>query len=353
MMPAVLLALHLLLRSKPAAQSLDRRVLWLCWSAFVAIGLLVVLRARGVLGVAYEPMAAALFEHEQVGGSAHTLYLLSALTQAGLFFKYLLLWLLPNPAWMSVDMREHFISGVGEWQGWAGALAFVAYGVIAVRLLLRGGIRGLLGFALLYPWLQFMVELASVRIQEPFVLYRSYLWMPGLMLLPALLLLKWPGRKGVLGLGLCVLLLLPLAWNRLWVFGDNYRLWNDAALLLHSETVAGADRIFFNRGRAAAKAQQWDKAAADFMRVITVSPKLAPPRYELGVAYLNLGQFSEALAQFDAGIAIKPDDANLRMGKGLALMRLHDKVQALQQLKKACELGESTACVLAGWLSQK
>ena len=31
------------------------------------------------------------------------------------------------------------------------------------------------------------------------------------------------------GLGLIVLLLVPLAVNRLWVFADSYRLWNDAA----------------------------------------------------------------------------------------------------------------------------
>lgn len=355
LMPTVLLALHVVLRarSKPAAINLDSRALWLCWSAFAATGILLVLRAKGVLGEPYEPMAAMMFEQQGQLASTPMLHLLSALTQAGLFFKYLFLWLLPNPAWMSVDMREHFISGLSEWQGWAGVLAFIAYGVLAFRLLLRGGVKGLVGFAMLYPWLQFMVELVGIRVQEPFVLYRSYLWMPGFMLLVPLLLLKLPGRRTMLALGLFAMLLLPLAWNRLWVFGDNYRLWNDAALILQNEQVAGADRIFFNRAQAQAVVHNWKEAAADFERVVVISPQLAPVRYGLGMAYLNLQRFQDAIAQFDAGIAIAPNDGRQYFGKGKALMRLHQKEQAQQQLKKGCELGDQMSCLMAGWMQPK
>lgn len=355
LLPVLLLALHLLLRASmlPVAKSLSSRALWLCWSAFVAVGILLVLRAKGVLGAPYEPMAAYLFEQQGQVSSTTILHMLSALTQAGLFFKYMLLWLLPNPAWMSVDMREYFMASLGEWQGWAGGIAFIAYGVFAFRWLLRGGVKGLVGFALLYPWLQFLVEFTGIRVQEPFVLYRSYLWMPGMLLLVPVLLLKLPERKTMLVLGLGVVLLLPLAWNRLWVFGANYRLWNDAALLLPNEQVAGADRIYFNRGQAQAAAQKWNEAASDFERVVALSPQLAPVRYQLGMAYLNLARFEEALVQFDAGITIAPNDGRQYLGKGLALMRLHQREKAHQQLTKGCELGEQTSCMVVGFLQQK
>ena len=150
-----------------------------------------------------------------------------------------------------------------------------------------------------------------------------------------------------------MLLLIPLTWNRLWVFGDNYRLWNDAALLLPNEQVAGADRIFFNRAQAQAVAQKWNEAAADFERVVALSPQLAPVRYQLGTAYLNLQRFQDAIAQFDAGIAIAPGEGRQYFGKGMALMGLHQSVQAQQQLKKGCELGEQTACMVAGWMQPK
>ncbi len=350
MMPAVLAAITIALRPSIL---LDRRALWLTWAAFIALAILLVLRAKGVFGTPYEAMAAQLFEQQGIVESTPMLHLLSVLTQAGLFFKYLLLWALPNPAWMSVDMREPFIASWSAWQGWAGALGFILYGVLAFRLLLRPRWLGLAGLALLYPWLQFWVEFASIRVQEPFVLYRSYLWLPGMMLFFPLLLASLPGRKTLLALGCVVLLLAPLSWNRLWVFADNYRLWNDAALLLPDERTAGADRIFYNRAQAAGNMQKWDEAAADYQKVVALSPQLSPVRYAMGMAYVNLGRYQEALVQFDAGIALKPDDGRLYFGKGLSLMRLKASGQAQQQMKKACELGEQTACMMTGWMNGK
>lgn len=366
MVPALLAAQTTLLRTKIVA---GKRELWSAWIAFPAIGLLIILRAKGVFGAPYEAMAAALFEQHGITESTQMLHMLSVLTQAGLFFKYLWLWLLPNPAWMSVDMREPFVLSLAAWQGWLGAAGFVLYGLVAFRLLLRGGATGLVGFALLYPWLQFVLEFSSIRVQEPFVLYRSYLWLPGMMLFFPLLLAKpvlshstklrtgavegLPGRRTLLGLGFIALLLVPLAWNCLWVFADNYRLWNDAAQLLHSEREPGADRIFYNRGQAEAAAHKWEDAITDFQRTVALSPQLAPVRYTLGIAYVSSGHYQEALAQFDAEIALKPDDARAYYGKGLSLMGLHAGEQALQQMKRGCELGNEMACTMAAWSQKK
>jgi tetratricopeptide (TPR) repeat protein len=350
LVPTLLAAQTLLLRAKIVA---GRRELVIAWLAFCAIGLLVMLRVKGVFGTPYEPMAAHLFEQQGVIESTPILYLLSVLTQAGLFFKYLCLWLLPNPAWMSIDMREPFISSFAEGAAWLGGAGFIVYGFVAIRLLLRGGEAGLAGFALLYPWLLFMVEFSSIRVQEPFVLYRSYLWLPGMMLFFPLALSKLPSRKMLFGIGFMALLLVPLAWNRLWVFADNYRLWNDAVQLLRSDREAGADRIYYNRGHYAAEMHKWDDAIADFQRVVTISPQLAPLRYQLGMAYVSAKRYQEALVQFDAQVALKPDDGRAYFGKALALMGLHAKEQASQQLQRGCELGDESACTMAGWSSQK
>ncbi|HYR05600.1 MAG TPA: tetratricopeptide repeat protein [Gallionella sp.] len=351
MMPAVLAALAILLHDKNQA---SRTALWVTWSAFAATGIFVVLRAKGVFGTPYEAMAAALFEQQNIVESMPTLHLLSILTQAGLFFKYLGLWLLPNPAWMSVDMREPFVASIGEWRGWLGAVVFLAYGMMALRLLLRGGTKGLIGFALLYPWLQFMLEFSSIRVQEPFVLYRSYLWLPGMMLLIPILLTRLSGGKllgyrSLAGLALLVLLLVPLSWNRLWVFADTYRLWNDAALLLRNDHVPGADRIFYNRGQASAAVKDWGKAIADLQRAVALSPGLTQLRYEMGMVYLNAGRYREAIGEFDIVISIRPDDGDSYYGKGLSLMGLHAGKEALPLMNKACELKHQLACLMAGW----
>jgi tetratricopeptide (TPR) repeat protein len=322
------------------------RALWLTWAAFFFIGLLVILRAKGVFGTPYEAMAADLFEQQGIAAGGAALHVLSAFTQAGLFFKYLWLWLLPNPAWMALDMREPFVQSFSAWQGWLGALAFVAYGAFGFWLLLRKRLAGLAGLALLYPWLQFVLEFSSIRVQEPFVLYRSYLWMPGLMLLMPLLLSRWPQRRTIVGLGVAVLLLAPLAANRLWVFADGYRLWNDAALLLPNDQVAGADRILFNRGQAAAGRNRWDEAISDFERAAAISPQYAPIRFELGWAYGVKGRYQEAMVQFDAAIADDPKFANAYYGKAVLLKMRYENARAAELMAKSCELKNAMACLI-------
>ena len=308
---------------------------------------MVMVRVKNVLGTSYESFSNLRFEQMGVVESTPVLHMLSILTQAGLFFKYLLLWIVPNPAWMSVDMREPFRLSWHEWQGWVGLLGFIGYGIVACKLLLRPRWLGLAGLAMLYPWLQFWVEFSSIRVQEPFVLYRSYLWLPGMMLFFPWLLSVFPGRKAWLAMGLVVLVLISISWNRLWVFADPYRLWNDAALLLPNERVAGADRVFYNRGEAADWAHKWDDAIADYQRAIAISPQLAPIRYQLGLAYAKAKRDPEAIAQYDVVIALQPDIPMGYYAKGLSLMRLHQREQALQHINKSCALGYDKACVLA------
>lgn len=351
LMPAVLWAMGLLLRT---GRRIDRHVLWLTWLAFIAIAIFVTLRAHGVLGSPYEPMAGQLFAQQGIEESTPMLHLLSALTQAGLFFKYLLLWILPDPTLLSIDMRETFLASPKSLQTYFGAIAYILYGMFGIRLLLCGGIRGLAGFAMLYPWLLFWVEMVGIRIQEPFALYRSYLWMLGMALFIPLALAKLPERRGVLLMVCLVMVLISLSWARLWIFADNYRIWNEAALLLKSERVAGADRIYYNRGQAEMAERKWEDAAADFKRASDISPNLEPVHYLLGVAYGNSGRYEQALAQFDMAISLRPDDNQVYFSKGMTLKLFHRDAEAALQMDKSCKLGNKIAClIIAASIKQK
>jgi tetratricopeptide (TPR) repeat protein len=342
MAPAILAAQHLMLRGR---SRIAKSTMVLTWCSFVAVGLLLVLIAKGVIGSAYEPFANIIFDQRNMVASPAMLHLLSALTQTGFFFKYLALWLLPNPAWLSVDMREHFITSLSEWQAWVGVSAFAVYGVIAFRFLLLPRWKGLLGLALLYPWLLFAVELVAVRVQEPFVLYRSYLWMPSLTLFFPWVVIRFPKYRLMLALFL-VILLLPLAWNRLWIFGDNYRLWNEAVLHLSGEDVIGADRDFYNRGESLAMKGKWAEASADFEKAISLSPKFPQMHKELGIAYANQGRLHDAITQFDQAIMLEPKFAVAYYYRGLVLKNLHEDEQAMQQIEKSCELKYYLACII-------
>ena len=349
MAPALLVAITLLF--KPHIQ-VNWRALAITWLWFIAIAIFVTLKAKGVFGTAYEHDAAALFEQQAIVNNTENLHLLSVFTQAGLFFKYLFLWLIPNPAWMSIDIREAFANSVSAWQNWLKVACFIAYGVIALRLLLKRGKAGLIGFALLYPWLMFMVEFSSVRVQEPFVLYRSYLWMPGLLLLIPLALDSLRNKKARIITFVIIVGLIPLSWNRLWVFADDYRLWNDAAVLLKNDTVPGGARIFYNRGLAELGKQKNREAIVDFKRVIAIDPKIDQAHANLGSAYLSTSQFALGLESFNKAIAINPEYAQAYFGRAFALKRLGNNAESTIALKKSCALKNVSSCMIIS-MSQK
>lgn len=173
-------------------------------------------------------MLSQLSEHQQ-GLNIENAYPLSVITQGFLFFKYLLLWVVPYTGWMSVDIRQSFATHFLSWPELAGFIAFLAYPAVAARFLLKRGRQGLIGFGMLFPWILFLTELSSVRIQEPFVLYRSYLWMSGLPVALLPFLATTPRKTAVTLLSALCLVIAALAWNRLDSFSDNLKLWSDAA----------------------------------------------------------------------------------------------------------------------------
>jgi hypothetical protein len=331
---------------------LSPRSMTLTLLALITVALFLILKIKGIIGVAYEPLMSGSFESPQVINLSPDIYLSSLLTQTGLFFKYVLLWLIPNPAWMSADMRETLVPSIKSWQSVIGAIAFLAYGAVSLWLLCKRGRVGLLGFALLYPWLHFLVEFSTVRVQEPFVLYRSYLWMTGAVAIVPLILERLKKNRLLPTIVVIAAILITISWNRLGSLSSNYRLWDDAAKLISKDTP-GADRIYFNRGQSAAKLHLWDKASEDLKLVTSINPRVSIARYELGMAYLNLGKNTEALHEFDIGIQLSPEDGSLHLGKGLALLRLGKKKEGQGSINKACELNDGTACLLSTTKNQK
>lgn len=329
--------------------------LLLCIMGCVAIATYAYLLAKGVLGRAYEHDASMLIESHGLNDPKNLSYL-SVVTQAGLFFKYLFLWCIPNPAWMSIDMRATFSDPDAYLSHSLRLGAFITYGLGALYLLVRNWNHRILGFALLYPWLYFLIEFSTIRIQEPFVLYRSYLWIPGLLLsIPVLLensqVIATTKRKIIVGFAL-ILVLVPLSWNRLWVFSDNYRLWNDAVSLLSSDSAPGAARIFYNRGKALQSAEKWEESIKDFERVTRLAPHIDQAQINIGYNRYNMKLYQDALMAFDRALLINPDSGNAHFGKGLALRKLKDDRNAIAEFDRACGLKHPTACILRDFISK-
>lgn len=340
--PGVALALTFLIR-KPSATLIKKIAPYFILLASISLLLLYVSSSNGILGAIYEPRAMGMLD---ISAKMHGLtelpnvYLLSILTQSGLFFKYLWLWLLPNPAWMSVDMREPFAMSLFGWPYTFALIAFLAYFCTAVWLLLKQGKMGLLGFALLFPWIMFLTEFSTVRIQEPFVLYRSYLWMPGLFAALPVACGWMPPRKAFILLGAICLLLIPLTLNRLHTFSTTLSLWDDAEKLVRDKPEAyGIERIYTNRGNKLFQLKRYEEAISDFSKAITAFPNDELVYGSRGMAFYFLGKHQEAVLDFNRALEIKPNSPRYYYDRALAYRALGNFSAAQDDIRKSCSLG--------------
>ena len=341
MLPAVALALTPLLK-KPSKNWLKE--FWLPALLFAAVGIFIVLKQKGVLGSAYEIYGAAMIESEKIEAS-HA-YAFSMLTQSGLFFKYLLLWLFPDPSMMSVDMREPFASSYFAMPRILGFVAFLIYPAFASRLLLKGGRVGLAGFGLLFPYLLFMTELSTVRIQESFVLYRSYLWMGGFFSVLPFVFSKLPAKAAFVVLLAVSAALFPLAREELVSFSSPALLWGDAARLVEGRSgLVGVDRIYYNLGKAELDDGQYPDAIRDFTKVVGISPKVYQAWYNRGYAYYYDRKLELAIHDFDRALEINPGYAQGYFMRALAYRQTKQEASALADFRKSCDLGFQRGCV--------
>lgn len=319
LLPAALLPLAALARPE---RRFALRYVGLFGAACAPAAIFVVLRSLRILGGVYEEAASAIAAQIEAaaGGDALTPSLaLSAVTQAGLFFQYLALWFWPDPGAMSIDLRVDFLAGwTPAWMAIKVA-AFAACGALGAWLVLRGGALGLAGSGLLYAWILFCVEFTTVKLQEPFVLYRSYLWAPGYILVLVAALSRLPRRAtSVLGLAACAFLAYA-AHDRLTTFSSPLRLWTDAVAKLPETPVPWGSRTLYGAGREYLYAGDHDKALAVTETCVRRYPQTAQCVYARGVVHLQSKAFDAARADLERAIEMQPRTGIQYHRLGLAL----------------------------------
>jgi tetratricopeptide (TPR) repeat protein len=325
------------------------RSLWLPILLYAAIALFVIARTRGIFGAPYEPFVAEMLAEVDGGRpqlSLDNVYPLSVLTQLWLFFGYLGTWLLPNPAWMSIDLRPGFARTLTEMPQLLGVPLAIGYAALATWMLLAGRTLRLLGFALLAPLLLFSTELSTVRLQEPMVLYRSYLWM---FALPAALPLighLLPTRAALAALMVVALVLCLPASNRLATFETPLRLWDDAVKKLDQPWQLGAERPFIVRGLEQMRLGRSKEALADFERAIAIVPGEFSANLNAGVALMQAGQPKEALGYYRRAFELKPKSGEPAANASAALLALGDVRAAAEAAEQATTLDPKSAI---GW----
>jgi len=338
MLPAVAMSLALLVRG---CEWRVARELWISFALFAAVALLVTLKARGVIGAPYEPFVQSLLPQLQESKSdfeAAGAYFLSILNQAYLFFRYVMVWFLPYTGWMSIDLRLPFPTHLAAWPHAAGLLAYAGLPVAALALLRKGGAPGIAGFALLCPWLLALTEVATVRVQEPFVLYRSYLWLCVPVAAAPALISGVPRRWAVAALLASCVALVPALLDRLDTFSSATKLWSDAIDRQRAPDAPYAERAHHNRGFAYLQARQHEAAMRDFIRALEINANDANAYLGRGTLLGRTGNYAAALADLDRAIAIDPRYAEAYAKRCFTKMMLERPPEAVTDCERAVGL---------------
>ena len=310
-------------------------------SACAPAAIFVTLLSRWLIGRTYEPdFGAVANQVEGVFGHAVAdfSWSMSAVTQAGLFFKYLALWLWPDTEAMSIDIRVDFF------QTWSGGWivlkvsAFVAFGALGFLLLRRRGRAGVAGFGMLYAWILFIAELSTARFQEPLVLYRSYLWAPGVLIALVAMLSALPLRATAASV-LAIPLLLYQAHDRLVTFSSSSLLWEDAVAKLPEKPVPWGSRTLYMMAREYAYGGQPRKAIEIAEKCMAQYPDTIHCHYSRGVIHLLQGQYGLALRHLVRAVELQPDSGIAHHRLGLVLERLGRTQEAKAEYTRASNLG--------------
>ena len=314
----------------------------LYWSACAPVAIFVTLFRSWLIGSTYEPdYGVVASQMEGVFGlaAAELSWSMSVVTQAGLFFKYIAVWLWPDTGGMSIDVRVPFL------ETWSPAwivlklFAFAMFGALGFALLKRGGRAGLAGFGMLYFWILYLVEFSTARFQEPLVLYRSYLWAPGLLIAVVALASAVPVRAGLAAFALCVPLLLYQAHDRLDTFSSSFRLWEDAVTKLPQKPVPWGSRTLYMLAREYVYAGAPDKAIKIAERCLAQYPETVHCYYARGFIHFLLQQYPDALPYLSRAVQLQPESGIAHHRLGLLLERLGRVAEAKAEYRRASELG--------------
>ncbi|WCM92439.1 tetratricopeptide repeat protein [Acidovorax sp. NCPPB 2350] len=259
-----------------------------------------------VLGRVFDPRSAALAQQLEAlrPGVAARMYPLSILNEAALFFAYGLLWVFPYVGWMSVDLRPPFPLGFASPWHLAGALGYLALLAGAAWMLLRRtGVLGLAALCLLFPLLWYWTEFATVWVQDPFVLYRSYLWAVALPGLLAIVLTGFHPRTLYIVGAVAGLVLGGMALERVASLRDDGTVWSDAAEKINRDAppnAVGRSRPFLNLGAYHLERGALDQATREFIIADALGDLGGNARFNAGVALQQQKQHEAALQSFAA-----------------------------------------------------
>ena len=298
----------------------------------------------GVLGRLFDPQSIALAKQLEAlrPGITQQIYPLSILNEAALFFAYGLLWVFPNIQWMSIDLRPAFPLGFGSLVHVAGAIGYLALLCASIWLVLRrSNLWGLAALLLLFPLLWYLTEFSTVWVQDPFVLYRSYLWAVALPGLVAIVLTGFKPRTIYILGAVLGLLFGALALERVLTFTDPGTAWGDAAEKIDRKAPAnavGRSRAFLNLGAHQLEKGLLPQAERAFATADALGDPQGNARFNTGVVLQHQKKHAQALQAFDAAESKGFVGQSLHYHRGESAFALGQFAQAYQSFDAALQV---------------
>ena len=302
MLPLVALAVFLIVR-RPS-----RKEAWITASGALLLVLVgagfLATRYRAILGTAFDAASQSYIMQLAAlsPGIESKVYLLSIVNQAWLFINYGLLWLLPNVGWMSIDLRPAFPLAFTGFPHALGVPLYLGMAIGSVFLMARfGDWRRFLGLGLFAPTILFATEFATVWIQDPFVLYRSYLWAIGVPFLASILFIGTRPRTIAITAIVLGAILATLAVERVLSLTTESAAWADAAGKIDTKAPANAVgrwRPLMNRGNQYFQRRMLNVALADYEAANRLGDPTGLADYHRGLVLQQLGRLEDALVAF-------------------------------------------------------
>src|SRR5262245_45916241 len=109
-----------------------------------------------------------------------------------------------------------------------------------------------------------------------------------------------------------------------------------AALASCSKTEPTKDELV-SRADAAVAAGQWDKAELDYRRVLSLAPEDPAALRQLGIIYLDQGQFVQAYPLLKKLADLQPDDPEIQLNLSQLYLAGRDYTQARDAASQALE----------------
>ena len=272
-------------------------------------------------------------------------WLYSAAGQSLLFYRYALIWLMPALPLHAIDAGMLPPAIALPWPAALALLLLAGLAPLALCIALYRTERKLTALAIAYAWIMFLTEYSTLRYQEPFVAYRSYLWAPGLIVALVVYAYRWFSSTGlrrrwgtVLGV-VALIALTTLAGARAAVFTSPLLIWRDAIERFAQQPNPNMARAYNNLANQQVAARDLDGALQNFAQALQCNPRYTLAAINRSLLLNDMGRPGEALTMANEATRLAPDLPGASYAAGRALA-------ALDRLEEA-DLAYSRALALA------